>query len=64
MTKDIEKAKWFMHRFETKETKGYLLCATIDKKNVLAYFNTRNEDELVVDVFRIKNLIQEIEQTT
>ena len=59
-TTDRETAAWFMSRFETKNRKGSLLEAAIDKKDVLAYFNGRNEKEIVVDVFKIKNRIREI----
>ena len=49
-TKDYNLASWFSHRFDTNEKKGYIQKATIKKENVLAYFNTRNENEIVVKV--------------
>ena len=59
-TDDKSVAAWFKQRFETEEKKGYVLEAEIDKKNILAYFNVRNEKEIVVDVFKIKKQIREI----
>lgn len=46
-TRNKDKAEWFANRFG----KGYVIEKTIKKENVLAYFNTRNEDEIVVNVF-------------
>lgn len=46
-TQNLETAKWFAHRFDTNEKKGYIQTAIAKKENVLAYFNTRNEDEIV-----------------
>lgn len=60
-TDDREKAEWFKERFEgMRGEEGLLLEAKINKKDVLAYFNTRGEKELVVDVFKIKKQIIEI----
>ena len=58
-TNDKDIAAWFMKRFESKNKAGYMLEATIDKKNILAYFNSRGEKEIVVDVYKIKNHIRE-----
>lgn len=52
-TKNKTKAEWFKKRFETENEKGILLHSIIKKENVLAYFNTRDEDELVVDSLSI-----------
>lgn len=54
-TNDREKAEWFQTRFGEGNC---LLRADVPKQSILAYFNGRNERELVVDVFRI---IDEIE---
>lgn len=60
-TDNKEKAIWFMKRFkESGMGEQKLLRATIRKKDVLAYFNTRNEQEVVVDVFAIKDKIERI----
>lgn len=53
-TTHLETAEWFANRWGTN---GYIEEATIEKKHALAYFNGRNEDEVVVDVFAIKNKI-------
>lgn len=56
-TDDKSKAEWFMNRFGSK---GYLLEVVVDKKDILAYFNSRNEKEVVVDVLRVKNKIKKV----
>lgn len=56
-TDEKEKAIWFKKRFEHDNAEGYLLTATIPKKYILAYLDVRNEKELVVDVFQIKEYI-------
>lgn len=58
-TADKEKAEWFKARFEHDEP-GVLLTATIPKKHAICYINDRDEKEIVVDVFAIKDKIQEI----
>lgn len=59
-TDDEEKAKWFMNRWNAAGEQGTMLRATVDKKDVVAYFNTRNEKEILLDVFACKNNIMEI----
>ena len=59
-TDDYGKAVWFKERFERDSVEGYLLHAKINKRDVLAYFNSRNESELVVDVFKIKKSIERL----
>ena len=51
------KAKWFAHRFDRDDKIGYIETAIVKKEDVLAYFNTRDEDELVVNV---RNLEMEV----
>jgi hypothetical protein len=51
-TVNLEKAEWFAHRFDTENEKGYIQKLTVKKENILAYFNTRGEDEVVVDIFK------------
>ena len=46
-TKNISTAKWFAHRFDTEDNTGYIQMTVAKKKDILAYFNTRNEDEIV-----------------
>lgn len=50
-TADKEKALWFANRWNKS---GELLTLTVNKSDILAYFNTRNEDEYVVDVPGLK----------
>lgn len=56
-----EKAEWFMNRWNGKAgEEKKLLKAHIKRENVLAYFNTRGEREIVTDVFAIKDKIERI----
>lgn len=52
-TTDYETALWFAKRFHTD---GYVLEAIIDKKDIIAFFNDRNEHELIIDFTKIKDL--------
>ena len=54
-TDDREKAEWFQSRFGEDDC---LLKADVPKRSILAYFNGRNERELVVDVFQIMDKIE------
>lgn len=56
-TWSLDTAKWFAHRFDVDDQKGYVQMASVDKSEILAYFNGRNEDELVVDTSKIKERI-------
>lgn len=53
-TTDLDKAKWFSNRFGTKNAKVYEMTIT-DPAHILAYFNRRNEEEIVVDTSKCKN---------
>jgi hypothetical protein len=44
-TLDKNQAKWFANRFEKD---GVVLEKRISKKNIVAYFNGRNEEEVIV----------------
>ena len=48
-TANHDTAEWFAHRFDKLDDEGYIQVAFINKSQVLAYFNTRGEDEIVVD---------------
>lgn len=61
-TANYDTAKWFANRFNKKDKKGYIQKVTIDKSRVLAYFNTRNEDEIVVDTRGLEFEIMENEE--
>ena len=54
-TDDIEKAKWFQKRFGNN---NHLLHLKVNKKDVIAYFNTRGEKEILLDVLKYKNSIK------
>jgi hypothetical protein len=47
-TQNYDKAKWFANRFNEKNKVGYIEMIEVDKSKVLAYFNTRDEDELII----------------
>lgn len=49
-TANIEKAKWFAHCFDIENQQGYVETAIAKKSDILAYFNTRGEEELVTNV--------------
>lgn len=49
-TNSFTTAEWFAHRFDKDNKRGYVQSAIVDKKDILAYFNTeRAEQEIVVD---------------
>ena len=47
------KARWFANRFGQG---GEVYSATIDKSNIYAYFDSRNEAEVIVDPKHLKNI--------
>ena len=55
-TRDKSKAEWFANRFG----KGYVLEGVVEKENVLAFFNRRNEEELVIPAKYVKNQLKHI----
>jgi hypothetical protein len=55
-TDNKEKAEWFRDRFEHLGRGGYLLQAKIKKKDILCYLNCRDEQEVVVDIGKLKNV--------
>jgi hypothetical protein len=57
-TNDKDKAKWFMNRWESNS--NCLLKVKVQKKDIIAYFNTRNEKECLLDVFKYQNKIKEV----
>ena len=54
-TLDRDKAEWFAHRFDEE---GTVYEAQIDKENILALFNGRNEAEVIVDPRYLKNIME------
>lgn len=54
-TTSLEQAEWFAFRHDTDRKKGYVQKLIIkNKKNILAYFNTREENEVVIDTYNEK----------
>lgn len=56
-TDNFESAKWFAKRFKND---GYIIEGIVDKKDVLAYFSRRNEDEVLIpaELVKDKHIIQ------
>ena len=52
-TDDYNSALWFAKRFDDN---GYILQATIKKEDIVAIFNSRNENELIIDFNKIYDL--------
>jgi len=59
-TDDREKAEWFRNRFNTDGVEGKLLSVKANRKDIIAYFNTRSEKEMLLDVFQYVDDIVEI----
>lgn len=55
-TLSSETAEWFAKRFDSSFRKGYVFEATAKKEDVLAYFNDRNEQEIVIDRKKLENV--------
>lgn len=53
-TQNLDTAKWFSQRFDNDIKKGYILTATVNKKDVLAYFNSRGENEVVCNTKKMQ----------
>lgn len=56
-TQNKEKAEWFAHRFDRNGKVGYIQKAVISKSEAFAYFNSRGEEEIVVNTQSIKDKI-------
>lgn len=50
-TRDLSKADWFSRRFGD----GYVLEGIANKKDVLAFFSRRGEEEVVIEAKKVKN---------
>lgn len=55
-TQNRSKAEWFAHRFDKNDNIGYVQKAVANKDDVLAYFNTRGEEEIVIDTRILKDI--------
>ena len=53
---DKNVAEWFARRFGHNGDKCYIFTGIINKKDILALFNSRNEKEVVCDYRKIKNI--------
>lgn len=52
-TLDKDTAIWFAQRFESD---NYIIYEVeIDKKDIFAYFNEREEEEIIIDPYKLKN---------
>ena len=51
-TRNLETAKWFANRFSAPN--NYILKAKVTKKDILCYFNSRNENEVIINTKNIK----------
>lgn len=51
-TRNLQTAKWFANRFSVPN--NYILKAKVTKKDILCYFNSRNEDEVIINTKNIK----------
>ena len=52
-TTSFGRAKWFANRWEDR---GVIYAAEIDKKDVYAFFDRKNEDEVIVDYNKLQNI--------
>ena len=52
-TCNYDTAKWFSERFDRDDEKGYIIKAKIHKEDIFAYFNGRDEDEVLCDSSKI-----------
>ena len=60
-TLNKDKAEWFARRYEILEASPVIYIVEINKNQVLAYFNRRDEDEIVIDSHRLnKEEIKEV----
>lgn len=58
-TVDKSVAEWFARRFGHDGDKCYVFTGTINKKDIIALFSSRNEKEVVCDYRKIKNILCE-----
>lgn len=54
-TCNYETAKWFSQRFDRADEKGYIIKGKIAKKDIFAYLNGRNEDEILCNSSKVMN---------
>lgn len=54
-TCNYETAKWFSQRFDRADEKGYIIKGEIAKKDIFAYLNDRDEDEILCNSNKVFN---------
>jgi hypothetical protein len=59
-TTNKKKAIWFAQRMCNLDQGPLLASAMVKKENVLAFFQGRNESEIVVDPEKIENLVRQV----
>ena len=55
-TTDKGVAEWFAKRFKTDGDKGYVFTGRVHKKDIIVLFNSRNEQEVVCDYRKVKDM--------
>lgn len=55
-TTDKTVAKWFAERFKTNGDIGYVFTGRVHKKDIIGLFNSRNEQEVVCDYRKVKDI--------
>lgn len=55
-TTDKNVAEWFAKRFKTDGDKGYVFTGRVHKKDIIGLFNNRNEQEVVCDYRKVKDI--------
>lgn len=58
-TTDKQRAEWFAKRFGISGEKGYVFTGQIKKKDIIAFFDSRNEEEIVCDYRKVKDILCE-----
>lgn len=51
-----QRAEWFAKRFGINGEKGYVFTGQIKKKDIIAFFDSRNEEEAVCDYRKVKDI--------
>ncbi|MBR5596647.1 MAG: hypothetical protein IKW30_04480 [Lachnospiraceae bacterium] len=55
-TVDKQRAEWFAKRFGINGENGYVFTGQIKKKDIIAFFDSRNEVEIVCDYRKVKDI--------
>ena len=57
-TCDLDTARWFAHRFDSNNNQGYIVKGVIAKSDIFAYFNGRNENEILCNSKKVKEVMR------